>query len=249
MQDMDAMDEGKWIVSEYYDSPQKLTIDKWDKDDRPREKMMAKGAAALSNAELLAILIGSGNVNESAVDLMRRVMKHCNDSLKVLGQRSVEELTSYSGIGEAKAITILAACELGKRRQNEEVQERLDLSCASSIYEYLRPKMQDNATEEGWVLLLNHNFKLIAEPICISKGGLTDTAIDVRLIIRHAILNNATIVVLAHNHPSNNPRPSRDDDKLTKQVHDALKLVRLHLADHIIVCDGDYYSYNENGKL
>jgi len=242
-------DEGKWIVSEFYDSPHKMTINNWDKSDRPREKMMEKGASALTNAELLAILIGSGNAKESAVDLMRRVMFNCNDSLKALGQKTVEDLTSYNGIGDAKAITILAGCELGKRRQNEEVRERLDLSNAQSIYEYMRPKMQDLTTEEGWILLLNHNFRLIGEAIRISQGGLTETAIDVRLVVKHAIMNNATVVVLAHNHPSNNPHPSREDDRVTNQVKEALKLMRLHLADHVIVCDGDYYSYNENGKL
>ena len=144
---------------------------------------------------------------------------------------------------------MLAACELGKRRQQENALERLDLSCAESIYEYLRPKMQDLATEEAWILLLNHNFKLIGDAVRISQGGLTETAVDVRLIVKYAILGNATVVVLAHNHPSGNARPSRNDDNITRQVGDALKLMRLHLADHIIITDGNYYSYQENGKL
>lgn len=243
------MDEGKWVVSEFFDSPQKMSINQWERGDRPREKMMEKGAGALSNAELLAILIGSGNDKESAVDLMRRVMVSCHDSLKVLGHKSIEELMTFKGIGEAKAISILAACELGKRRQEEEVRERLDLSNANSVYEFLRPKMQDLATEEAWIMLLNQNFKLIGDAIRISQGGLTDTTVDVRLIVKHAIMNNATIVLLAHNHPSNNPHPSKHDDMLTQQVNDALKLMRIHFADHIIVTDGDYYSYQENGKL
>jgi len=242
-------EEGKWIVSEFYDSPKKMTINNWDKADRPREKMMEKGASALSNAELLAILIGSGTPKESAVDLMRRVMNDCDDSLKNLGQKTVEELTTYQGIGEAKAITILAACELGKRRQQEEVRERLDMSDAHSVYEYLRPKMQDLSTEEAWVLLLNHNFKLIGDAVRLSQGGLTETAVDVRLIVKKAILCDATIVVLAHNHPSNNPHPSRADDQLTKQINEALKTMRIHFADHLIITDGNYYSYRENGKL
>lgn len=242
-------DEGKWVVSEFFDAPKKMTITNWDKADRPREKMMEKGAGALSNAELLAILIGSGSPKESAVDLMRRIMSDCDDSLKNLGQRTFEELQTYNGIGEAKAITILAACELGKRRQQEEVRERLDMSEARSIYEYLRPKMQDLSTEEAWVLLLNHNFKLIGDAVRLSQGGLTETAVDVRLIVKKAILCNATVIVLAHNHPSNNPRPSRNDDQLTKQVNEALKTMRIHFADHLIITDGDYYSYHENGKL
>lgn len=243
------MDEGKWFVREVIDAPHKLNINKWNEADRPREKMRAKGAEALSNAELLAILIGSGTSKESAVDLMRRIMNSCGDSLKVLGQKSVDELMTFQGIGEAKAITILAACELGRRRQKEDVSSRLDMSEARSVYEYLRPQMQDLPTEEGWILLLNHNFRLVCPAIRISHGGLTETSIDVRIIVKHALLNNATVIVLAHNHPSNNPHPSRSDDRLTHQLNDALKLMRLHLADHIIITDGDYYSYNENGKL
>lgn len=243
------MDEENWFVREVIDAPHKLNINEWNEADRPREKMRAKGAEALSTAELLAILIGSGNQQESAVDLMRRVMGSCGDSLKVLGQKSVDELKTFQGIGEAKAITILAACELGRRRQQEDVSSRLDMSEARSVYEYLRPQMQDLPTEEGWILLLNHNFRLVCPAIRISHGGLTETSIDVRIIVKHALLNNATVIVLAHNHPSNNPHPSRSDDRLTNQLNDALKLMRLHLADHIIITDGDYYSYNENGKL
>lgn len=241
-------EEPQWHVSEMYE-PDKLNINQWSTEDRPREKMERLGAAALSSAELLAILIGSGSTDENAVDLMKKIMRNCGNSLKTLGRMSIEELKTYKGIGEAKAITILAACELGRRRQEEEVRQRLDMSSARSIYEYLRPKMQDLYTEEAWILLLNHNFKMIGEAIRLSQGGLTETAVDVRLIVKHAILNNATIVILAHNHPSGNKRPSHDDDRMTSQVKEGLRLMRLHLADHIIVTDGDYYSYNEQGKL
>ncbi|MBO5426894.1 MAG: DNA repair protein RadC [Prevotella sp.] len=238
----------EWKVSEVF-GPDKLNINQWSEEDRPREKLGRLGAEALSSAELLAILIGSGSPKENAVELMQKVLHGCGNSLKALGRMSVDDLKQYNGIGEAKAITILAACELGKRRQQENALERLDLSCAESIYEYLRPKMQDLATEEAWILLLNHNFKLIGDAVRISQGGLTETAVDVRLIVKHAILGNATVVVLAHNHPSGNARPSRNDDNITRQVGDALKLMRLHLADHIIITDGNYYSYQENGKL
>lgn len=239
----------EWFVSEIHDAPYKMSINKWDRSDRPREKMLEKGAAAMSNAELLAILIGSGTKEESAIELMRRVMTDCGDSLKILGQKSAEELMSYHGIGEAKAITLLAACELGKRRQEEEARKRLDLSTAQSIYEFMHPKMQDLTTEEAWILLLNNNFKLIGSPIRLSQGGLTETAVDVRIIARHAILNNATVVILIHNHPSNNCRPSAEDDRITKKVSEAMKLLRIFLADHIIITDGAYYSYREEGKL
>lgn len=245
---MEEKEERQWQVSEFYE-PDKLNINQWSIEDRPREKMERLGPGALSSAELLAILIGSGTPKENAVQLMQKVMRHCGDSLKTLGRMSIEELKTYNGIGDAKAITILAACELGKRRQEEDVKERLDLSTAQSIYEYMHPKMQDLPTEEAWILLLNHNFKLITDAIRLSQGGLTETAVDVRLIVKHAILNNATVVVLLHNHPSGNTHPSGNDNRITKDVNDALRLMRIHFADHVIMTDGDYYSYRENGKL
>ena len=226
----------------------KLNINQWAKEDRPREKLMRLGAETLSNAELLAILIGSGNTNESAVDLMKRLLGDCGNNLNTLGKCTIKELMEYKGVGEAKAITILAACELGKRRQMEKAQERQQLNSSTAIYNYLLPKMQDLDTEEAWVLLMNQNYKLIkAERL--SRGGITETAVDVRLIIKHAVLSNATIIALAHNHPSGNAKPSRDDDRLTEKVKNACDVMRLYLADHIIVTDGSYYSYHDNGKV
>jgi len=242
-------DEGNWIVSEIYDAPKKKSINQWGEDDRPRERLRDNGARTLSNAELLAILISSGNSEESAVDLMRRIMSDCGDSLKTLSQKSIEELMTYKGIGEAKAISILASCELGRRRQGEDQKTRIDLSDAKTVWKYMHSRIQDLTTEEGWIILLNNNFKLICEPINISHGGFTETAIDIRIVVKHALLNNATVIIMAHNHPSNNPRPSRDDDRLTKQIKEGLSLMRIHLADHIVLTDSDYYSYRENGKL
>ena len=227
---------------------EKLNINQWAAEDRPREKMERLGPEGLSNAELLAILIGSGSTRESAVDLMKRVLNDCGDNLNTLGKMSLNELTAYNGIGEAKAITILAACELGKRRQGEDAMRREQIKDATSIYEYLHPKMQDLDVEQAWVLLLNQNFKLIkAERL--SSGGITETAVDVRQIIKMAVLNNATVVALAHNHPSNNPSPSSDDDRITQRVKKACDIMRLHLLDHVIVTDGRYYSYYEKGRL
>lgn len=226
----------------------KLNINQWAEEDRPREKLAAMGAESLTNAELLAILIGSGNTEDSAVDLMKRILSDCDNSLNALGKMSIKELMDYKGIGEAKAISILAACELGKRRQSEEVAQRKDLGSAQAIYQFMRPKMQDLDVEEAWVVLLNHNYKLIkAERI--SRGGITETAVDVRLIVKSAVLNNATIVALVHNHPSNNTRPSKDDDRLTERVKKACEVMRLYMLDHVIVTDGAYYSYREQGKL
>ena len=226
----------------------KLTIKQWDEADMPREKFERLGAEALSNSELLAILIGSGNTKESAVDLMKRVMNDCGNNLNTLGKKSIAELCEYEGIGPAKAITILAACELGKRRQLEKAEERLDLGSAVAIYEHMHPLMQDLDVEEAWVLLMNRNFKLIKK-VRISHGGISETAVDVRVIMKHAIMNNATVIALCHNHPSNNPRPSGDDDRLTKRMKEACQLMRIFFLDHLIITDGRYYSYHEEGKI
>lgn len=226
----------------------KLSINQWAEEDRPREKLMRLGAEALSNAELLAILIGSGSPKETAVELMKRVLNGCNNNLNTLGKRTIHELCQYNGIGEAKAISILAACELGKRRQAEKAEERKSLGSASAIYEYMHPKMQDLDTEEAWILLMNQNYKLIkAERI--SHGGITETAVDVRIIIREALLHNATVVAFCHNHPSNNLRPSNDDNRLTQRIKSACDTMRLYFLDHLIITDGTYYSYHEEGKL
>ena len=214
----------------------------------PREKFERLGAEALSNSELLAILIGSGNTKESAVDLMKRVMNDCGNNLNTLGKKSIAELCEYEGIGPAKAITILAACELGKRRQLEKAEERLDLGSAVAIFEHMHPLMQDLDVEEAWVLLMNRNFKLIKK-VRISHGGISETAVDVRVIMKHAIMNNATVIALCHNHPSNNPRPSGDDDRLTKRMKEACQLMRIFFLDHLIITDGRYYSYHEEGKI
>jgi len=227
---------------------QNLSINKWAIEDRPREKLMQRGADALTSAELLAILIGSGSARESAVDLMKRILADCNNNLNTLGKKSIHELMKYNGVGEAKAISILAACELGKRRQREQAEKRLEMLSSQSIYEFMLPLLQDKDVEEAWVLLLNQSCKLIKTE-AISHGGISETAVDVRIIMREALLNNATNIVLCHNHPSNNARPSRDDDSLTARVKSACQTMRIRLLDHLIITDGTYYSYNDEGKL
>ena len=226
----------------------RLSINEWAEEDRPREKLQALGAECLSNAELLAILIGSGSTDESAVALMKRIMNDCSNNLNTLGKMSIRELTAYKGMGPAKAITILAACELGKRRQKTQVEERRRLSSPQDIYEYMHPTMQDLDVEEAWVLLLNQGFRLI-KPVRLSHGGISETAVDIRLIMKEAIVNNATVIALCHNHPSNNLFPSRNDDNLTRNVKKACETMRLHFLDHVIVTDGAYYSYSEKGRL
>ena len=193
---------------------EKLGINHWDEQDRPREKTMRLGAAALSDAELLAILIGSGSDRQSAVDLMRTVLSDCNYNLNTLGKKTVNELCRYHGMGPAKAITILAACELGKRRKDSVAEERPDLGSATAIYNLMHPKLQDLDVEEFHILMLNQSFKLIKEE-CISHGGIT----------------------------------SRQDDQLTDRIRKACELMRIYFLDHVIITDGSYYSYREEGRL
>ena len=226
----------------------KLTIANWSPEDQPRERLRDLGPQALSDAELLAILVGSGSPGESAVELMKRILNSCNNNLNTLGKLTIRDLMEFKGIGEAKAITILAACELGKRRQREQAEERRDLGSATLMYRYLHTHMQDLDVEEAWLLLMNQNFRLI-KSIRLSHGGISETAVDVRLIIKEAVLNNATIIALAHNHPSGSLRPSADDDRLTERVKRACDVMRIHFQDHLIVTDGNYYSYHEQGRL
>lgn len=229
-------------------SNEKLNINQWAKEDRPREKMMLHGPGALSNAELLAILIGSGNTEDSAVELMRKVLDACRNSLSELGKRSVDDLCAYKGIGPAKAITILAASELGKRRKDEGPSERLRVRCSQDIFLYFHPLMCDLPVEECWVMLLNQASRLI-DALRISQGGLASTQVDVRCILREALLKRATALVLCHNHPSGNTRPSADDDRLTQALSQAAKVMNIRMLDHLIVSDGGYYSYADEGRL
>ena len=225
----------------------KLTIAHWSESDQPREKLRDKGPQALSDAELLAILIGSGTPGISAVELMQEVLSNCNNSLNTLGKMTIRQLMDHKGIGEAKAITILAACELGQRRQMETPEERPDLGTATRIYNHMHPVMQDLDVEEFWALFLNQHYRLIKK-IRISHGGITETAVDIRIIIREAILSNTTILAVCHNHPSGSLKPSRQDDELTKSIKRACELMRIHFLDHVIITDGNYYSYHESGK-
>jgi len=233
--------------STLYTLHSKLKINQWAEEDRPREKMMALGSEALSNAELLAILIGSGSTKESAVDLMKRVLNDCNNNLNTLGKKTINELCQYNGIGEAKAITILAACELGKRRQAERPEERPKLETATHIYNEMIVQMKDLDVEEFWALYLNQNYRLIKK-VRIARGGISETTVDIRIIIREAVLCNATIMAVCHNHPSGNLTPSRADNDLTRSIQRACELMRIRFLDHLIVTDGQYYSFHEVGK-
>ncbi|MCQ2213690.1 MAG: DNA repair protein RadC [Bacteroidaceae bacterium] len=225
-----------------------ITIKDLDASDRPRERLMAHGASALSTAELLAILIGGGTTEKTAVELMQEIMDSCDNRLVNLSRLTLSDLTSYKGIGEARALSIIAAAEIGRRRSEENMSDVRQFADAQTVYQYFRPKIQDLTHEQSWALLLNNNSRLI-RCVLLSTGGLTETTVDPRLLFREACQANATCFILVHNHPSGSTRPSRFDNELTERLHRAAQTMCIHLIDHIIVTDGDYYSYAESGKL
>lgn len=228
--------------------PAKISITELREEDRPREKLAALGPQVLTAAELLAILIGSGTPKENAVELMERVLLDYQGQLSLLGRATIDELCAYSGIGPAKAITILAACELGRRRMGEMAEQRQSFESSDSIYHYFLPRMKDLDHEEAHVLLLNNSLRLIGSE-CISSGGLTGTVVDVRIVLRAALMKKAVCIALCHNHPSGNPRPSRDDDHLTERLGKAAEAVDIRLIDHIVLAEGKYYSYHDENKI
>ena len=225
---------------------EKLSIANWSPDDQPREKLRDKGPQTLTKAELLAILVGSGYPGVSAVELMQQILDDCNNNLNTLGKMSIRDLCQYKGVGEAKAITILAACELGKRRQMETAEERPDLGTATRIYNYMHPILQDEDVEEFWLLLMNQNHRLIKK-MRIARGGISEVLVDIRILMKEAILANATIMAVCHNHPSGSLRPSQMDNELTTTLARACQLMHIRFLDHVIITDGAYYSYHEQG--
>lgn len=227
----------------------KLKIPDWAEEDRPREKMILKGVSALSDAELLAILIGSGNKNETAVELSQRILFSVNNNLNSLGKLSVNDLIKgFNGIGEAKAITIIAALELGKRRKASDIEKQFRILSSADIFNIFQPMLGDLQHEEGWALLMNPSNKIIKK-LQVSKGGITGTVMDIRLIIKEAIESLATNIILVHNHPSGNTLPSREDDFVTRKLKEACNLLDITLLDHIIICDSDYYSYKDKNNI
>jgi len=227
-----------------------MNIKELPTDERPRERLIEQGPGALSPAELLAILIGSGNTEETAVQLMQHVLSDCGGSLKALGRLSISDLTrNYKGLGPAKAVTILAACELGRRRMMETGGEKQFVGNSVDVYNIMYPRMSDLAHEESYALYLRADNSVDGQPFLISKGGITGTVVDVRIILREALNRQAPTIVLVHNHPSGSIRPSREDDQLTNRVEQACKIMNFRLLDHVIVADGNYYSYREQGKL
>lgn len=227
---------------------EKLTIRQLAEEDRPREKMMTKGSKALSDAELIAILIGSGNADESAVTLSQRMLASCSGDLNSLGKWGLENFCTFKGMGPAKSLTVMAALELGRRRKLQERKERTRITSSIDIYELFHPLMADLPTEEFWVLLLNRSNRVI-DKVRISSGGIDQTTADVRTILREALLARATQMVLIHNHPSGNIQPSQEDKRITERIKGAGRLMNISVIDHVIVTDGAYYSFNDEGIL
>lgn len=230
------------------ESAERLRIKELAKEDRPREKMMLKGVSSLSNAELLAILIGSGNNEETAVQLSQRILNAVSNNLNALGKFSMKDLLTFKGIGDVKAVTIMAATELGRRRRvADSIQQHIILS-SQQAFEIFHPILSDLPYEELWIALTNRAGKVI-EKIKISQGGTGETTADLRLILKAAINSLCAGILLCHNHPSGNVQPSSQDDSLSFRLEEAASLLNIRLLDHIIICDHSYYSYADEGRL
>jgi len=223
-------------------------IKTWAEDDRPREKLLIKGRHALSDSELLAILIGSGSRDESAVELSKRILSQTSHNLNQLGKLSISELCQFKGIGNAKAVVITAALELGRRRRLEEALELDKITSSTSVFEIMQPIIGELPHEEFWILYLNNSNKIL-ERFQISKGGITGTLVDVRITLRKAIEIGAVSLVLAHNHPSGNLRPSEADKQLTQKLKTAAESLDIKILDHIIVTEKSYFSFADDGLL
>lgn len=220
----------------------------WAEDDKPREKLLLKGKSSLSDAELLAIILGSGTRNESAVGLSKRILKTTDNSLYSLSKLSFQQLCSFNGIGPAKAISIIAALELAKRKKEESVVELPKIITTKTVFELMHPLLGDLPHEEFWVIYLN-NSNQVVHKTQISKGGITGTVVDVRIILKIALEYHALSFILCHNHPSGKLYPSDADLEITNKIKIAAKQLDILLVDHMIVCELGYYSFAEDGKL
>lgn len=220
----------------------------WSEDDRPREKLLLKGKAALSDAELIAILIGSGSRNESAVDLSKRILKTFDNNLNALGKSTIDQLLQFKGIGEAKAIAIQAAMELGRRRRTEEAVDLLKINSSQSVFEIMQPLLGELAHEEFWIIYLNNANKIISK-FQLSKGGITGTLVDVRLVFKTALSLGAVGIILTHNHPSGTLKPSESDKQITQKLKIAGEQLDIKVLDHLIITETNYFSFSDEGIL
>ncbi len=231
-------------MSEY----KKLNIKDWAVEDRPREKLLSKGARSLSDAELIAILIGSGNLNETAVELSRRILAAVNNDLNELGRKGIDFFRSFNGIGEAKAVSIAAALELGKRRKDAEVFNRRKITGSKDAADFFQPLLGDLNHEEFWIMLLNRSHKII-DTFMISQGGISGTVIDVRLILKNALEKLASAIILCHNHPSGNMQASDADLQITRKIKRAAELMDITVLDHLIIAQNSYLSLADEGLM
>ena len=226
----------------------RLRIKELAKDDRPREKALLKGVSALSNAELIAILLHSGNTDETAVQLAQKMLNKVDNNLNTLGKLSIKELMTYKGIGEAKAVTIAAAMELGRRKREAEPPKRDSVRSSYDAFQIFYPILCDLTHEELWIALTNNASKVI-EKVKISQGGISDTSADLRFIMKEAINTTCRGIIVCHNHPSGNLQPSPQDDLLTSRLGNIAKLLNIQLLDHIIISDKTFYSYADEGRI
>ena len=230
------------------EKPSSFSIKNWSQDDQPREKLLNKGKATLSDAELVAILIGSGNRDESAVALCQRILASVDNNLSALGKLSIPQLMEFKGIGEAKAITIAAALELGRRRRGEEALDKLKIASSTSVFEVMQPIIGELQHEEFWIIYLNNSNKVIQKEQ-LSKGGITGTLVDVRLVLKKALEVGATGLILAHNHPSGTLKPSVADKNLTSKLKTAADSLDIKVLDHLIITEKAYFSFADESLL
>lgn len=224
----------------------RFTIKHWSEEERPREKLMIKGKISLSDAELLAILLGSGNRKETAVELARKILRKVNDNLDELARLSLTDLMTFPGVGEAKAVAIIAALELGRRKNESEVIVREKIRSSRDAFEIFQCTLSDKPYEEFWILLLNKANKLIGKS-CISEGGISGTVVDPKKIFKIALDHHASSIILGHNHPSGNIQPSDADKKITKKIREAGEMLEVAVLDHLIIGEKNYFSFADEG--
>lgn len=230
--------------------PENLSLNQWADEDKPREKLLLKGVATLSDAELIAILLRSGSKNEPVVDLAKKILHHCNYNLDNLARLSVKDILSLNlkGMGETKAVTIIAAMEIGRRRQKAEIKEGIVIKHSSDIVKMIQPEMMDLAHEEFHIILLNQANKVLEKKV-ISSGGITGTVADIRLIFEYVLKSKAVSIILCHNHPSGNNKPSPADIDLTKKIIASGQMLDIKILDHIIIARQHYFSFADNGMM
>jgi len=233
-------------MEQYNNAPSRIL--EWAEEDRPREKLLLKGIASLSDAELIAILLGSGTRNLSAVDLAKQIMQHNNQNLHTLARQGVKDLQKFKGIGEAKAITLVSALELGRRRKTTDIEIKPQVKSSEDVFNYIQGDLADLPYEEFWILLLNRANR-IEKKIRISTGGVSGTVADPKLIYKYALENLASSIILVHNHPSGNKKPSEADCILTKKLIEAGKFLETPVLDHVIICNQTWYSFADEGKI